>query len=145
MTEMISARPFTAFSFNQYLKENKFMGSRCTRCGAVFLPPMTICAHCRATAMEWVELSGKGMLAGFTVIGSGPNFMLKAGFGRDNPYVSGIVELAEGPKISARILGVDAKKPESIKIGTPLAVEFLEQGEAEMRRTYLAFRASGDV
>lgn len=121
------------------------MGARCTQCGAIYIPPLAICAACHSTAMEWVELSGKGSLAGYTVIGSGLNFMNKAGYGRDNPYVAGIVELAEGPKISARILGVDAKKPESIKIGIPLSVEFLEQGEAEARKTYLAFRATSEV
>jgi uncharacterized OB-fold protein len=95
--------------------------------------------------MEWVELSGKGKLAGYTVICGGPSFMVKAGYGRDNPYVTGIVELVEGPKISARILGVDAKKPESIRIGASLSVEFLEQGEAEAKKTYLAFRADFSV
>jgi len=144
MTEMFAVRPFTAFSFYQFVKENKLMGSRCTQCGAISLPPQAICAHCHAAAMEWLELSGKGKLAGYTVIVSGPSFMIKAGYGRDNPYVTGIVELVEGPKISARILGVDPRKPESIKIGTVLSMEFLEQGEAEAgdaRKPYLAFGA----
>ena len=145
MTEPTAARPFTAFSFNQYLREHKLMGSRCTHCGALFVPPETICAHCHSAAMEWVEMSGRGRIAGFTVIGNGLSHMNKAGYGRDNPYATGIVELAEGPKISARILGVDARKPESIKIGTPLVVEFIEQGEADALKTYLAFRVSGGV
>jgi uncharacterized OB-fold protein len=145
MTEITTVRPFTAFSFNQYIKENKLMGSHCTKCSAIFLPPQTICSHCHAAAMEWVELSGKGTLAGYTVIGGGPNFMIKAGYGRDNPYATGIVELVEGPKISARILGVDAKKPESIRIGIPLSVEYLEQVEGEVKKTYLAFRATPEV
>ncbi|HEX7568138.1 MAG TPA: Zn-ribbon domain-containing OB-fold protein [Anaerolineaceae bacterium] len=141
MTEQTAARPFTAAAFNQYLKENKLMGARCAGCGAIYLPPRSICPACHASAMEWVELSGKGVLAGFTVITNGPTFMTKAGYGRDNPYISGIVKLAEGPGMSARILGLDAKAPETIKIGTPLSVEFLTQGEAEARKTYLAFRA----
>ncbi len=145
MTETTTVRPFTAFSFNQYIKENKLMAARCTQCGAVYLPPQAICAACHASVMEWVELAGKGRLAGYTVIGGGPNFMLKAGYGRENPYVTGIVELDEGPKISARILGVDPKKPESIRIGLPLSVEYIEQGEAESRKTYLAFRAGPEV
>ncbi len=65
--------------------------------------------------------------------------MIAEGFDRNNPYVTGIVELDEGVKISARILGVDARHPEQIKIGTPMTVEFLEHGEGEARRTFLAF------
>ncbi len=143
MTDPIAAEgPFTAFSFNQYLKEHKLMGSRCTRCGALYLPPETICGHCHVAAMEWVELSGKGRLAGYTVIGNGLSHMIKAGYSRDNPYATGIVGLAEGLNISARILGMDVKKPESIKIGTPLVVEFIAQGEGETQKTYLAFRVA---
>jgi uncharacterized OB-fold protein len=65
--------------------------------------------------------------------------MIAEGFDRNNPYVTGIVELDEGIKISARILGVDARHPEQIKIGTPMTAEFLEHGEGEARRTFLAF------
>jgi len=91
--------------------------------------------------MEWAEMKGKGKLAAFTTIAIAPTLMLEEGYGRDNPYCTGVVELEEGPKISARILGVDAKKPEEIKIGTPLAVDFVERGEGEGKRTFLAFRA----
>jgi hypothetical protein len=41
--------------------------------------------------------------------------------------------------ISAQILGVDVLKPETIRIGTSLRVAFVERGEGEARRTFLAF------
>jgi uncharacterized OB-fold protein len=66
--------------------------------------------------------------------------MIAAGFGRENPYLAGVVELEEGVKISAQILGLDAKKPDQVKIGTPLKVEFVERGEGETKQTALAFR-----
>jgi uncharacterized protein len=140
MTEPITARPFTAAAFNQYIKEKKLMACRCKRCGRLALPPRVICAACHADQMEWVALSGKASLLGFTVITGGPGFMLKAGYGRDNPYAAGIVELAEGPHISARILGVDVRQPASIQIGMELEVEFFTQMEGEVEKTYLAFR-----
>jgi uncharacterized OB-fold protein len=67
--------------------------------------------------------------------------MAEQGFDRKNPYVSGIVELEEGTSISARITGLDASKPAEIKIGTPLSVDFVEFGEGETKKTYLAFKA----
>ncbi len=134
-------REFTSASFNEFLGEKKLMASKCTKCGALYLPPRPLCIKCFGTEMEWAEMKGKGKLAAFTTIAIAPTLMIEEGYGRDNPYCTGVVELEEGPKISARILGVDAKKPEEIKIGTPLAVDFVERGEGEGKRTFLAFKA----
>jgi uncharacterized OB-fold protein len=79
-------------------------------------------------------------LAAFTSIYVGLTFMNAEGFDRNNPYCTGIVELDEGVRISARILGVEARNPAAIKIGTQLTVEFLERGEGEEKKTFLAFR-----
>jgi uncharacterized OB-fold protein len=68
--------------------------------------------------------------------------MIDAGYGRDKPYCAGIVRLKEGPAISAQILGVDPTRPDEIEIGTPLHVAFVERGEDEQTRTYLAFERS---
>ena len=43
----------------------------------------------------------------------------------------------------ARIEGVDAGDPESIKVGTPLEVEFLHRGEGDEEVVSLAFRPTG--
>jgi uncharacterized protein len=128
--------PFTAFAFNQLLAQKKLMVSRCRDCGSLYLPPRAVCPACRSCNLEWSPASGKGRLAAFTSIAIGPSFMNEQGFSRDNPYISCVVELEEGLKISARITGVDAKNPASIQIGLPLEVEFLEVGD----KTYLAFR-----
>jgi uncharacterized OB-fold protein len=117
------------------------MGSRCTACGELFLPPREICPACRADAMAWAEFSGDGRLAAFTAIYIAPTLMLEEGYGRDKPYTAGVVETAEGPRISARILGVDADDAAEIAIGTPLTAEFETRGEGDEARTYLAFRA----
>ena len=58
--------------------------------------------------MEWHELSGRAVLSTFTCISVAPASLEAKGFGRNNPYCTGIVTLEEGPRISARIAGVDA-------------------------------------
>ncbi|MBK9781859.1 MAG: Zn-ribbon domain-containing OB-fold protein [Anaerolineales bacterium] len=141
MAEVTTIRPFTAAAFNQYLAEHKLMTVKCMKCGGVYAPPRAICPKCHSEEMEWVEASGKGKLAGFTIIYSGPTFMVEQGFDKKNPYVSGIVELEEGTFISARITGLDMSKPAEIKVGTPLNVDFVEFGEGETKKTYLAFKA----
>jgi len=133
-------RPFTAASFNQFLEEDKLMGSRCTECEGLYLPPRALCPQCHSQNLEWVEMGGRGKLAAFTSIYIAPTAMNALGFGRSHPYLTGVVELNEGVKISARLLGLDAQKPEEIQIGTPMQVAFLRQGEGENQKTVLAFR-----
>jgi uncharacterized OB-fold protein len=89
--------------------------------------------------MEWFESKGKGNLAAFTAITVGPPRMVELGYNRNNPYVSSVVELEEGCRVDARLEGVDPKKPEEIKIGMPVKVKFLREGEGENITTFLAF------
>jgi uncharacterized OB-fold protein len=136
----MEVRPFNDISYERFLSEDRFVGSRCQKCGALFVPPRSICIRCFGSEMVWVEMKGKGRLAAFTCIAIGPPFMIREGYDRKHPYVSGVVELEEGVKMVARIEGVDGTKPETIKIGAPLKVEFLHRGEGENSTTFLAFR-----
>ena len=138
----MEARPFSDITYRRFLNEEKLMGSKCRKCGALFLPPRPICIKCHGTQMEWAEMKGKGKLVAFTCIAVGPPSMIEEGYDRKHPYVSGVVELEEGAAIDARIEEVDGNNPESIEIGMPLAVKFLHRGEGENLRTYLGFRPS---
>ncbi len=127
-------------SYERFLNEEKLMGSKCLKCGSLFVPPRPICIKCYGTKMKWVEMKGKGKLVAFTCIAIGPPFMIKEGYDRKLPYVSGVVELEEGVKVVARIEGVDGNKPETIKIGTLVQVTFLHRGEGANSTTFLAFK-----
>ncbi len=133
-------RNFTHTVFQQYLAESRLMGVRCQSCGAIYIPPRPICPACYADAMEWVELSGEGTLTGFTSIYTGLSAMIRAGYSRENPYCTGVVRLQEGPSISGQILDVDLAHPETIHIGTPVKVAFVDRGEGEIKKRYLAFK-----
>ncbi len=130
---------FTQADFAARLAEHRLMAARCQACGALYLPPRPLCPACYGTDLAWEALSGEGKLAAFTAIYIAPTAMIEAGYGRDNPYVTGIVQLAEGPSISAQILGVDARQPDQIAIGTPLRAAFVERGDGDTQRTFLAF------
>ena len=136
----VEEKSINVIYFDQFLNEEKLMGSRCQKCGALFLPPRPICIKCYANDMKWAQMKGKGKLITFTSINIGPPWMVEQGYDRKHPYCSGVVELDEGVRIDARIEGVDASKPETIKIGTPLTVEFLHRGEGENMKTFLAFK-----
>lgn len=115
------------------------MGAKCERCGRLYVPPRPLCPDCYGEQMVWVEVSGKGKLAAFTSVFIGPTAMIEAGYDRTKPYMTGIVQLDEGPLISAQILGLDAAQPDVRAIGTTLTASFVGRGEGENKRTYLVF------
>ena len=133
-------REFNAASYHAYLNEEKrLMGVRCRSCGQLSAVPRPICAACHDQDMEWYEFSGKAKLSTFTCISIVPVSMGRKGYGRDNPYCTGVVTLEEGPRISARIIGVDGNRPQDINTGMDLALD-LEDLDPE--NPSLAFRPS---
>jgi uncharacterized protein len=130
---------FTYSAYSNYLKEHRLMGSKDIHSGEVFLPPRPLNPKTYSTEMEWVEFGGEGELQAYTIVYIGPTAMIEAGYNRKNPYCVGIVKTREGPLISAVIVGVDPFKPETIEIGAPLKMKFIDLGEGEGAKTLLAF------
>jgi len=117
-------RPFTGDSFYAYLKEEKrLMGVRCRSCGHLSVEPRSICRSCHSGDLEWHEFKGRGRLSTFTCISIVPSHMGEKGYGRDNPYCTGIVTLEEGPRIGGLIRGVDASNPQNIKTETEMVLD----------------------
>lgn len=131
-------KSFNLHAFDQFLKEEKFFGATCNACGLLAIPPRPLCRQCGADDLEWTALSGKGKLRTFTTISVVPPAMAARGFGRKNPYCSGVVELEEGGLIACRICGVAADRPEGIVVGTEMQVRFLRE-ERGGEQTVLAF------
>ncbi len=124
------SKNFNAASFYEYLKEGRLMGVRCSSCGRLSVQPRPMCPACHSGSVDWHEFSGKGQLSTFTCISIVPASMVVKGYGRDNPYCTGVVTLEEGPRISARISGVDAGNPQNIQTGMDLVLD-LEDLEPE--------------
>jgi uncharacterized OB-fold protein len=53
--------------FYDGLQEKKFIGTKCSKCGKVFLPPRNVCGDCFAKAEAFVDLPETGVLKEFTV------------------------------------------------------------------------------
>ena len=134
----MSEQTIDKISYDKFQSDGKLVGARCQNCSALYLPPRPMCTACYGDELAWEELSGKGKLAAFTTIHIGPEAMIAAGYDRNNPYCSGIVQLHEGPAISAQIVGVDPTKPEEIQIGLPLQVVWVTRGDGD--ETFLAFQ-----
>ena len=129
-------RDFNGASFYEYLKEGKLMGIRCRNCTHLSAQPRPICPVCHSREVEWHQFSGRGELSTFTCISIVPVALGEQGYGRNNPYCSGVVTLEEGPRISARLLGVDASNPQTIQTGTVVVVAL---GNLDQEKPVLAF------
>lgn len=128
------------FTINNYfneLKNKRVLGSKCTECGKIHVPPRPICDHCQSQLVERIELAGDATLQAFSVVYVPTSKMIAAGFGRENPNGVGIVKMTEGPMLSAEIFGFDLTHPETIKIGTQVKAKFIERDE----NVILAFEA----
>jgi uncharacterized OB-fold protein len=122
MTTEAESRPFNAASFYAFLKEGRFMGVRCRENGNIYAEARPIDPVSHSRDMEWHELSGRATLTTFTCISVAPASLEAKGYGRNNPYCTGIVTLEEGPRISARISGVDAANPQNIPSDLPVVL-----------------------
>ena len=115
---------FNAANFYKQLQENQQLtGIRCNNCGRLAPEARPMCAACHSFDVAWHGFSGRATLSTFTCISVVPDAMGRKGYGRDNPCCTGIVTLEEGPRISARITGVDGNNPQDIKTGIPLVLD----------------------
>ena len=77
-------------------------GQRNPEHGAVRFPPQPLTPGERADAWQPHQLSGAGEVWSFSVVRQAP-----AGFEGQAPYIVALVQLAEGPLISAQLTDVD--------------------------------------
>lgn len=90
---------------------------RCLPHGHFWFPPANVCQRCWSADFDWTPVSGQGELFTFTVY--------RRAYSRELadqlPYVVGIVELAEGPRLITNIVGC---APEKLHVGMQVEVVF---------------------
>ncbi len=91
-------------------------------CGHVRFLPSHLCPRCWGTEVEWFAASGKGEVATFTIVHRAPS----PEFAGRAPYVIALIDLEEGPRMMANILGDDAL---AVEIGDAVRVCFEERGD----------------
>jgi uncharacterized protein len=107
--DMSGARPWpprvSAFTkpFWDALAEGRLITTKGKTSGRMTFPPKPFCPYDWGREVEWVDLSGRGTLYSQTVIHAAP-----AAFAREAPVHNGIVDLDEGLRVAARILGEPA-------------------------------------
>ncbi|MDE2836258.1 MAG: Zn-ribbon domain-containing OB-fold protein [Chloroflexota bacterium] len=90
---------------------------RCSSCDAFRFPPSVICPECLSTDWEVAPLSGRGTVHTFGVY----HRLYHKAFEPELPYVVGIIELEEGPRLLSNVVGC---RPEDVYCGMSVRVVF---------------------
>ena len=108
-------------------REERLVLQRCPRDGFFFYP-RSRCPECLADDWEWEPVSGRGTVYAFTIDRIGHDPLLASSLGSRMPFVIAVVELEEGPRMTAGIVGCD---PSQVRVGLPVraAFEHIDAGE----------------
>ena len=100
------------------------MGMKCNNCGRHYFPPRAICPVCHRKSvgkLETAKLRGTGKIFSVTEVYEGMEELSS-----NKPYMMAIVELDEGPKVTAQIIDCEACE---LEIGTPVRVTMRKLSE----------------
>ncbi|MBI2847528.1 MAG: Zn-ribbon domain-containing OB-fold protein [Chloroflexi bacterium] len=106
--------------------EKKVYGVRCPRCKRVLVPPRPFCERCFVQCTEWVGVSDKGTLEGFTI-----SYQAYVGLPTP-PYASGLIKLDGADTALMHFVGgVDLSDPQkakkAVKIGMRVEAVWKEE------------------
>jgi uncharacterized OB-fold protein/acyl dehydratase len=98
-------------------RQHRLLIQRCSQCGTLRHPPRPMCSECRSYEWDVVDASGRGTVYSFVV----NHYPQVAAF--DYPLAVGLIELEEGTRLVANVVGVD---PGDIRVGMPVEVEWVD-------------------
>ena len=104
-------------------KAHKLLLPRCNSCGRFWFPPSRRCVHCLSSDFAWTESAGQGRIYSFVVF----HRVYHSAFESDVPYTVAVVELDEGPRLIANIVGTP---PDDVRCDMRVRVTFESRGDA---------------
>ena len=105
------------------------VGSECRDCGARVFPPTPVCPGCMSENMAPLNLSRRGILYSWSVVHAAPR-------GWTLPFVAGYVDLPEGVRVFAHIVGGD---PKALRFDMPVETTLAVLGTDEQGRALEGF------
>ena len=106
------------------LKDKRILGSKCSKTGKVFVPPIIASPESLAPADQLVELADRGVVTTFCVVN-----IPVIGRAIELPYVAASVAL-DGADISLYAL-IQECKPEDVRMGMRVEAVWKPDGERE--------------
>lgn len=103
--------------FWEALKAHRLTVQHCATCGHDQLYPRLLCTGCGGRDLTLVEAAGTGTVYATTVVRRAPTLAFEA----DVPYCVALVELAEGPRLMANVVGCPV---DDVAIGLEVSVVY---------------------
>jgi hypothetical protein len=120
------------------LKDKRILGSKCSKTGKVFVPPLVNSPESFAPADEIVEVADRGILTTFCIVN-----IPVIGRNLELPYVAASVAL-DGADVSIFAL-IQECKPEEARMGMRVEAVWKPDGERQGDHTdILYFRPTGE-
>ena len=96
------------------LKKQRYalVGEVCPHCNSKIFPPRDVCPYCGGEAKTQFAFKGRGQVFSFTHMTSVP-----AGFEQTAPYTMALVQLEEGPVVTAQLTDLGDQE---VEIGMPV-------------------------
>jgi len=117
----------TASTFLIALRDRKkILGTRCTACARVYVPPRKVCPACFVENSEWVEVADQGTLLAYTV-----TRRQLAALPEKAPVLFGLIKLDGADTGLLHYLGEVA--PADLRIGLRVKAEFAAQRTGTIR------------
>lgn len=91
----------------------------CRTCQDFFFYPRTLCPRCGGRDLDWRRCSGRGRVYTYCVQ-----------FQTAEPFVTVIVELAEGPRLMSFLVGVEPD-PAAVWCDMPVEVTFVDRPDGQ--------------
>jgi uncharacterized OB-fold protein len=106
-------------------RERRLLIRKCNACENLHFMPRHLCPECWSDQLVWIDSKGTGSVHSFTVIRRAPT----AAFASGSPYVVALIDLDEGPRMIANVIGDQAL---AVRIGDRVTVTFEHRGEGAM-------------
>ncbi len=111
-----SQTPPNPSRFKEALQRGQLMLPRCQICDDLFYPPKAQCPRCGSTSLEWARCSGKGRVFSYLV-----NYRPAGALPSESWEVMAVVELQEGPRILAPVIGLNDPSQVQVDMAVCLA------------------------
>lgn len=112
--------------FIELMNNNKLLGTKCTKCGKIWMPPRMNCSECYEPA-EWVEMKQTGTIEVSTIVWYTTSAFIKA-----IPYGIGFIRLDGADTAMLQGIFSESLIPSKVKKGKKVRAVFQKEREGKM-------------
>ncbi len=112
--------------FIELMNNKKLLGTKCTKCGKIWMPPRINCSECYEPA-EWVEMKQTGTIDVSTIVWYTTSAFIKA-----IPYGIGFIRLDGADTAMLQGIFSESLIPSKVKKGKKVRAVFQKEREGKM-------------